>query len=182
MVKPKVKPGNVDYDLPEFPPQLQWWDVHRGPRQAGEILASFELLQNRDNDDRDDNSFPAPPMKVPFKYNEKVLIIPLPKDIKPTLSWHRLEACIWGIRELRKIQLLSVDHPRVQLECAGKLITSKRIEDINKNSNFDEPVLFANVELPDNTNFWPPITIRVVDCRKFGREVLVGVHTIGKII
>ena len=32
--------------------------------------------------------------------------------------------------------------------------------------------------LPENELFWPPITIRVVDCRKFGRDVLVGTCTI----
>ncbi len=33
-------------------------------------------------------------------------------------------------------------------------------------------------ELPENEMFWPPATIRLVDCRKFGREVLVGTCTI----
>ena len=35
--------------------------------------------------------------------------------------------------------------------------------------------------LPENELFWPPITIRVVDCRKFGRDVLVGTCTITQV-
>ena len=45
MVRPRVKPLNVPYEAPEWPSELQWWDVYRGHRRAGEILAAFELLQ-----------------------------------------------------------------------------------------------------------------------------------------
>lgn len=34
-----------DYVRPEFPPSLEWHDVHRGMEHAGELLATFELLQ-----------------------------------------------------------------------------------------------------------------------------------------
>ena len=33
-------------------------------------------------------------------------------------------------------------------------------------------------ELPDNELYCPPITIRCIDCRNFGRFVLVGTHVI----
>lgn len=36
-------------------------------------------------------------------------------------------------------------------------------------------------ELPDNELYCPPITIRCVDCRNFGRYVLVGTHVINNI-
>lgn len=175
MIKPKVKLADVSYDVPHFPPQLEWWDVHRGPRSAGELLASFELLQMSER-----NDIPEMPQQVPFLHNQKVMVTPLPAVIQPTLSRHRIEVMFWGVRELRKVQFMSVDHPRVDLECSGKLVSSNRIEFIEKNSNFEEPVTYMDVDLPDNTNFWPPITIRVVDCRNFGRTVLVGIHTIGK--
>ena len=32
--------------------------------------------------------------------------------------------------------------------------------------------------MPDDEHYWPPITLRCIDCRSFGREVLVGTHTI----
>lgn len=36
-------------------------------------------------------------------------------------------------------------------------------------------------ELPENEMYCPPITIRCVDCRNFGRYVLVGTHVINSI-
>jgi hypothetical protein len=43
--KPVVKKSDEKYDKPGFPPQLEWFDVCRGPDRAGELLAVFELLQ-----------------------------------------------------------------------------------------------------------------------------------------
>jgi len=42
-----VKLLEDDYARPEFPPSLEWYDVHRGMEHAGELLATFELLQVR---------------------------------------------------------------------------------------------------------------------------------------
>ena len=48
MCKPKVKLLGDPYELPEWPPQLEWYDVYRGTKQAGELLAAFELLEYTD--------------------------------------------------------------------------------------------------------------------------------------
>jgi hypothetical protein len=45
LCKPVVKLSNEKYEGPKFPPSLEWWDIHRGPDKAGELLAAFELLQ-----------------------------------------------------------------------------------------------------------------------------------------
>ena len=45
MAKPKVNMIGERYELPEWPPHLEWYDVYRGTRQAGELLAAFELLE-----------------------------------------------------------------------------------------------------------------------------------------
>ncbi|KAI8430623.1 hypothetical protein MSG28_000832 [Choristoneura fumiferana] len=50
-----------------------------------------------------------------------------------------------------------------------------------RNPNFTNPVKFVDVELPDQDLYRPPLTIRVVDCRSFGRITLVGTHTINSI-
>lgn len=36
-------------------------------------------------------------------------------------------------------------------------------------------------ELPDNRLYWPPLTIRCIECRSFGRELLVGVTTVDRL-
>lgn len=38
--------------------------------------------------------------------------------------------------------------------------------------------MYSIQDLPDNELYWPPLTIRVVDCRNFGREVLLGTATV----
>ena len=46
-----MKTSVEKYEKPNFPPQLEWFDVHRGQDKAGELLAAFELLQVRFIDD-----------------------------------------------------------------------------------------------------------------------------------
>jgi len=35
--------------------------------------------------------------------------------------------------------------------------------------------------LPENRLFWPPLTVRCVECRTFGRQLLVGVCTVDRL-
>ena len=41
VVTPRVKLDEETYE----PAPLEWWDIYRGTKKAGEILASFELLE-----------------------------------------------------------------------------------------------------------------------------------------
>jgi hypothetical protein len=45
MAKPHVKLAEEPYTKPHFPPSLEWYELTRGPDHAGELLATFELLQ-----------------------------------------------------------------------------------------------------------------------------------------
>lgn len=45
IAKPHVKLASEAYTKPNFPPSLEWYDIHRGSEHAGELLATFELLQ-----------------------------------------------------------------------------------------------------------------------------------------
>lgn len=47
-----------------------------------------------------------------------------------------LQALFWGLRELKKVQLLSVDRPQVFIECAGKGVRSSVIQSYKSNPNF----------------------------------------------
>ena len=87
----------------------------------------------------------------------------------------------WGLRDLKRVQWLTVDRPRVDVECAGHIIQSSVIMNAKRNPNFSTTVKFLDIELPEQEIYCPPLTIRVVDCRSFGRFTLVGTHVINSI-
>ncbi|CAJ0968451.1 unnamed protein product, partial [Ranitomeya imitator] len=88
------------------------------------------------------------------------------------------EVLFWGVRELKKVQLLSVDRPQVMIECAGKGVKSSVIQSYKSNPNFSVMADWFEVELPENEVLHPPLSICVVDWRAFGRSTLVGTHMI----
>ena len=92
-------------------------------------------------------------------------IMPIPPEIRPTLVKYRFEVLFWGLRDLKRVQFLTVDKPRVDVECGGHIIQSTVIQDANKNPNFTNNVRFLDVELPEQEMYCPPLSIRVVDCR-----------------
>lgn len=117
-----------------------------------------------------------------------------------------LQVLFWGLRDLKRINLAQVDRPRVDIECAGKGVQSSLIQNYKKNPNFSTLVKWFEVvitflfvkksfstlfliwkvnssnlvlqDLPENELLHPPLNIRVVDCRAFGRYTLVGSHAV----
>ncbi|XP_052752524.1 otoferlin-like isoform X2 [Galleria mellonella] len=184
LAKPHIKAFEDTYERPQFPPSLEWYDITRGDDRAGELLATFELLEIPAKQD----SSILPELPSPRKANgkppidtNKGPILPVPRGIRPTLSKYRIEVLFWGLRDLKRVHLLTVDKPRVDIECAGNILYSTIIQNAKRNPNFTNPVKFVDVELPDQDLYRPPLTIRVVDCRSFGRITLVGTHTINSI-
>lgn len=108
-------------------------------------------------------------------------ILPVPRDVRPNLSKYRIEVLLWGLRDLKRIHFMSVDRPRIDVECSGKILSSSVIQNAKKNPNFPSMLKFFDLELPEEEVYAPPITIRCVDCRSFGRYTLVGTHQINSI-
>nr|XP_034839510.1 otoferlin-like [Maniola hyperantus] len=184
LVRPVVKSYDEVCDSRQFPPSLEWFEVSRGDSKAGELLAAFELLEIPKKQDASVLPELPPPKEIIGKAPtdvKKDIVYPVPVGIRPTLSKYRLEVLFWGLRDLKRIHLLTVDKPRVDLECAGNIIYSTVIQNAKRNPNFAYPVKYMDVELPDQDLYRPPLTIRVVDCRSFGRVTLVGTHTINSI-
>lgn len=182
--KPHVKLREETYAKPKFPPSLEWFDITRGSDHAGELLAAFELLELPREPDANLPSLP-PPKEIPIykdtDFKEVAFILPVPKGIRPTLSRYRIEVLFWGLRDLKRIHLLTVDKPRVDIECAGHILNSSIIQNARKNPNFSTPVKFMELDLPEQELYRPPLTIRAVDCRSFGRFTLVGTHMISSV-
>uniref|UniRef100_A0A8D3CHV0 Otoferlin a n=1 Tax=Scophthalmus maximus TaxID=52904 RepID=A0A8D3CHV0_SCOMX len=161
--KPTIKMCEEHYGPPRFPPQLEYYQIYRGNCTAGELLAAFELLQVQD-------IFNPPTLK----FSSLLTIFP-----------HLLNCCVslvqvlfWGLRDLKRINLAQVDRPRVDIECAGRGVQSALIQNYKKNPNFSTLVKWFEVDLPENELLHPPLNIRVVDCRAFGRYILVGSHAV----
>jgi len=56
-----------------------------------------------------------------------------------------LQVLFRGVRELKKIQLMTVTRPKVVVECAGVQVSSEPIKNINLNANFSNPVQFVDL-------------------------------------
>ncbi|XP_076179647.1 otoferlin isoform X4 [Ptiloglossa arizonensis] len=184
VARPHVKLASESYTPPEFPPSLEWYDVTRGAARAGELLAVFELLEYPSTRDYGFPTLPDPKERAAQAHavaQDQGPILPVPVGIRPTLSKYRIEVLFWGLRDLKRIHLLTVDKPRVDVECAGHILYSSVIANAKKNPNFNTPIKFLELELPEQELYRPPLTIRAVDCRSFGRYTLVGTHTINSI-
>uniref|UniRef100_A0A8C9VWZ8 Fer-1 like family member 6 n=1 Tax=Scleropages formosus TaxID=113540 RepID=A0A8C9VWZ8_SCLFO len=156
---------------PYTPPQLQYSPLYCGSQSGGDLLGAFELLQIPDSDK----------ISLPAIDEPDGLIYPVPANIRPVLSRYRMEVLFWGLRELKKVQLLPVDRPQVFIECAGKGVRSSVIQSYKNNPNFTVLVDSFDLELPENEHLHPPLSITVVDWRAFGRSTLVGNHVINSL-
>ncbi|XP_066428949.1 dysferlin isoform X5 [Eleutherodactylus coqui] len=165
----------------ERSPRLSWYPIMMGEKNTGELLAAFELIQREKPalhhipgletaDTTTDLPYP-PPQKSANVYM-------IPQGIKPVLQRTAIEVLAWGLRNLKSYQLASVTSPSLIVECGDEMIQSCVIKNVKKNPNFDVCVLFMEVSLPREDLYCPPITVKVIDNRQFGRKPVVGQCTI----
>ncbi|XP_069776592.1 fer-1-like protein 6 isoform X1 [Narcine bancroftii] len=154
------------------PPMLQYYPIYCGSTPGGELLVAFELLQLLDPEGGD-----LPPVDEP----DTNQVLPVPIDIRPLLRKYKVEVFFWGLRELKRVQLLDVDRPQVFIECAGINIKSSIIQNYKKNPNFTVQTESFVVELPENEHLHSSLCISVVDWRAFGRSTFIGTHTINSL-
>uniref|UniRef100_A0A8C0GUW4 Dysferlin n=1 Tax=Chelonoidis abingdonii TaxID=106734 RepID=A0A8C0GUW4_CHEAB len=172
----------------ERSPRLSWHPVARGNRKAGELLAAFELIQREKlcnpfhhipTHDLLTDLFSPPDSDLPYPPPQREPnIYMVPQGIKPVLQRTAIEILAWGLRNLKSYQLASVTSPSLQVECGGQTVQSCIIKNIRKNPNFDICVLFMEVRLPKEALYCPPVIIKVIDNRQFGRKPVVGQCTI----
>jgi hypothetical protein len=55
------------------------------------------------------------------------------------------QVLFWGVREMKRINLTTVDRPQVDIDLAGHVIQSTVIANAKKNPNFQNPVCFFDV-------------------------------------
>uniref|UniRef100_A0A8C9J8V7 Dysferlin n=1 Tax=Panthera tigris altaica TaxID=74533 RepID=A0A8C9J8V7_PANTA len=170
-------------------PRLAWFPLIRGSQPAGELLASFELIQRekvrlvhvwiqevQDTsgilEESEDTDLPYPPPQ------REANIYMVPQNIKPVLQRTAIEILAWGLRNMKSYQLASISSPSLVVECGGQTVQSCVIKNLRKNPNFDICTLFMEVMLPREELYCPPIVIKVIDNRQFGRRPVVGQCTV----
>ncbi|XP_039378296.1 fer-1-like protein 5 isoform X6 [Mauremys reevesii] len=145
-------------------PRLQWYPITKQQKEAGELLAAFELLL--DPKDGAPGRLPTPSWKNG--------IYVIPSGIRPTLRLMAIEILAWGLRGLQSYNLLSVMSPSLVVECGGEAIQTAPIRDLHENPNFPINVFLMRVHLPMEEDLMPPIELKVVDNREFGYKPVVG--------
>ncbi|MBZ3887940.1 Dysferlin [Sciurus carolinensis] len=160
-------------------PRLAWFPLMRGSQPAGELLASFELIQREKpaiyhipGFESEDTDLPYPPPQ------REANIYMVPQNIKPALQRTAIEILAWGLRNMKSYQLASISSPSLVVECGGQAVQSCVIRNLRKNPNFDVCTLFMEVMLPKEELYCPPIVVKVIDNRQFGRRPVVGQCTI----
>uniref|UniRef100_A0A3Q1GUG5 Myoferlin like n=1 Tax=Acanthochromis polyacanthus TaxID=80966 RepID=A0A3Q1GUG5_9TELE len=149
--------------------KLWWFPVTRKGRSAGEALLAAELLLK---DKGSDGDLPL----VPPRRGEKLYMVP--QGIRPVVQLTAIEVLTWGLRNMKTYQLATVSSPSLIVECGGEIVQTAVMKNFKKNPNFPGSVLLLKVHLPKEEMYTPPIVLKVIDHRPFGRKPVVGQCTI----
>ncbi|XP_058527935.1 myoferlin isoform X1 [Ochotona princeps] len=149
-------------------PKLLWYPVLNGDKACGDVLVTAELILR----DKDGANLPIlPSQRAPNLYM-------VPQGIRPVVQLTAVEILAWGLRNMKNYQMASVTSPSLVVECGGERIESVVIKNLKKTPNFPSSVLFMKVLLPKEELYMPPLVIKVIDHRQFGRKPVVGQCTI----
>ncbi|XP_040217713.1 myoferlin isoform X3 [Rana temporaria] len=152
----------------EISPKLLWYPVMKAGKHCGDILVAAELILK----DKDGSNLPIlPSQRAPKLYM-------VPQGIRPVVQLTAIEILTWGLRNMKSYQMASVTSPSLVVECGGEIIQSAMIKNLKKTPNFCSNVLFMKVLLPKDEMYVPPIIVKVIDHRPFGRKPVVGQCTI----
>uniref|UniRef100_A0A3Q3J2K7 C2 domain-containing protein n=1 Tax=Monopterus albus TaxID=43700 RepID=A0A3Q3J2K7_MONAL len=150
-------------------PKLLWFPVTRKGHSAGEVLVAAELLLK---DKVKDGDLPL----IPPRRGEKLYMVP--QGIRPVVQLTAIEVLTWGLRNMKTYQIATVSSPSLIVECGGEIVQTAVIKNFKKNPNFSGSVLLLKVLLPKEDMYTPPIVLKVIDHRPFGRKPVVGQCTI----
>ncbi|XP_011064503.1 PREDICTED: otoferlin-like [Acromyrmex echinatior] len=168
---PLVKLTTETYSPPDFPPKLEWYKFQPQKDCTGSVLAAFELIEVKNKEIAD----------VPMDVSVEDKIYSIPPDIRPKMTSYRLEVIFWGVRDMRKIKYIPIRRPRIIVECAGVHIKSEVMKNARKFSNFEEPHIIIELEMPELDIYYPSITIKAYDSRGFGCFKYAGICIIPNI-
>ncbi|KAM4704437.1 myoferlin isoform 1-T1 [Rhinophrynus dorsalis] len=152
----------------DITPKLLWYPVMNANKHCGDLLMAAELILR----EKDGSNLPIlPSQRAPKLYM-------VPQGIRPVVQLTAIEILTWGLRNMKNYQMASVSSPSLVVECGGEIAQTSMIKNLKKTPNFQSSVLFMKVLLPKEEMYVPPIIIKVIDNRPFGRKPVVGQCTI----
>uniref|UniRef100_A0A8C0ZXP6 C2 domain-containing protein n=1 Tax=Castor canadensis TaxID=51338 RepID=A0A8C0ZXP6_CASCN len=186
----------------DITPKLLWHPVMNGDKACGDVLVTAELILRDkvhccvlthilfsvfNNNSRysltehsmfvsqDGSNLPIlPSQRAPHLYM-------VPQGIRPVVQLTAIEILAWGLRNMKNYQMASITSPSLVVECGGERVESVVIKNLKKTPNFPSSVLFMKVFLPKEELYMPPLVIKVIDHRQFGRKPVVGQCTIDQL-
>ena len=63
----------------------------------------------------------------------------------PSSCHAHFQILCWGVRDMKRYQLLQVTSPLVEMECGGTVVRSEHIKNTKENPNFPKPVISFDV-------------------------------------
>ncbi|XP_031785250.1 otoferlin isoform X4 [Nasonia vitripennis] len=171
VARPLVKLDTETHSPPDFPPKLRWHrfghDDDNGNddrRPAADdsgaaVLAAFELVEVCDKDHA---------LDTPDLVSSSPRVYRVPEEIRPKMATYRIEVVFWGVRDMRRLNLVPVHRPKIAVECAGVHVESEVMENAKRFANFQEMRVSVDLEMSTEEMYYPPITIKAYDSRGFG--------------
>uniref|UniRef100_A0A8C5CU23 Myoferlin-like n=1 Tax=Gadus morhua TaxID=8049 RepID=A0A8C5CU23_GADMO len=153
-------------------PKLLWYPIMQKGHRAGEALLAAELIL------KDKNAPIDLPLVPPMRSLNLYMV---PQGIRPVVQLTAVEILVWGLRNMKPYELAAVSSPSLVVECGGQRVESAVIRNMKKSPNFPSSVLFIQVYLPKDEMYTPPIVLKVIDHRPFGRKPVVGQCTISSL-
>ncbi|CAF4097606.1 unnamed protein product, partial [Rotaria sordida] len=174
-------------DDPPLQSLFKWYKFKLGEKQAGELLAVFELVEVNSKTRQSETTFELEEIPIttdnypPTSYITKMMknkIYQIPLLLIPPFKTYEIEIMFWGLRECRAINLQTVQEAEVTIECSGARVT-RTIKNVQKYPNFESSPTETDkytllVNLPDDDNFWPHLSILCVQHRLFGMKENIG--------
>eukprot|EP00079_Xenopus_tropicalis_P023312 XP_012815625.1 PREDICTED: LOW QUALITY PROTEIN: myoferlin-like [Xenopus tropicalis] len=147
-------------------PKLFWCPVTKGKRHCGDILVAAELFLQ----ENDGCILPV----LPSERLPKIYMVP--EGIRPVLQLTGIEILTWGLRNICHLEY--VRSSSIVIECGGEMVETAITGILGRSPSFQSAVLFLKVYLPQEEIYSPPIIIKVIANRYFGRKEVVGQCTI----
>ncbi|CAH1113125.1 unnamed protein product [Psylliodes chrysocephalus] len=159
IIIPKLTIGDTESD----PLKLEWYKTYYNDEVAGEVLGLFEYIEVSEN---------SPQLELP----KSGKLYSIPKEIKPELVNHKIEVLFWGMRDLGKVNLISIKRPRITVFCGDNFLHSDTIENAHKNLNFASQTKSLSLIFPVQKEYAPPLRLKMYDSRRFGVYTYAGCH------